>query len=309
MIFPCSDFRHAVMTPAILLMSEYLMRCPILSGRDIAIGSFLCSLVLSVFRQSEKFCPEAIVFIRTLLMAATGRKPASSEESQIYHLMELKPLGNLLCIRNHVNEITPLNFFLLMDMPDDSSFFSTDNFRASVLATLIDTLRGFVDSYNKFSSFPEIFLPISSLLLELAQQDNLPGALRDKSKDVAQLINKKAVEHHTLRQPLQMRRQKPVPLKLLNPKFEENYVKGRDYDPDRERAERRKLRKLLKQEAKGAARELRKDNHFILEVKEKERALQEEERVEKYGKARAFLQEQEHAFKSGQLGKGRKRRR
>lgn len=29
----------------------------------------------------------------------------------------------------------------------------------------------------------------------------------------------------------------------------------------------------------------------------------------KYGKARAFLQEQEHAFKSGQLGKGRKRRR
>ncbi|KAK4399870.1 hypothetical protein Sango_1093100 [Sesamum angolense] len=47
MIFPCSDFRHAVMTPAILLMSEYLMRCPITSGRDIAIGSFLCSMVLS----------------------------------------------------------------------------------------------------------------------------------------------------------------------------------------------------------------------------------------------------------------------
>jgi len=48
MIFPCSDFRHVVMTPVILLMSEYLMRCPILSGRDIAIGSFLCTMVLSV---------------------------------------------------------------------------------------------------------------------------------------------------------------------------------------------------------------------------------------------------------------------
>ena len=48
MIFPCSDFRHVVMTPALLLMSEYLMRCPIMSGRDIAIGSFLCSMVLSV---------------------------------------------------------------------------------------------------------------------------------------------------------------------------------------------------------------------------------------------------------------------
>ena len=71
----------------------------------------------------------------------------------------------------------------------------------------------------------------------------------------------------------------------------------------------RKLKRQLKREAKGAARELRKDNYFLLEVKEKERSLLEEERAEKYGKAKAFLQEQEHAFKSGQLGKGRKRRR
>lgn len=48
MIFPCSDFRHVVMTPAILLMCEYLTRCPIISGRDVAIGSFLCSMLLSV---------------------------------------------------------------------------------------------------------------------------------------------------------------------------------------------------------------------------------------------------------------------
>jgi nucleolar protein 14 len=86
-------------------------------------------------------------------------------------------------------------------------------------------------------------------------------------------------------------------------------VKGRDYDPDRERAERRKLKKLVKREAKGAARELRKDNSFIFEVKEKDKALLEDERAENYGKARAFLQEQEHAFKSGQLGKGKGRKR
>ena len=84
---------------------------------------------------------------------------------------------------------------------------------------------------------------------------------------------------------------------------------GKSYDPDRERAERRKLAKELRKEASGAKRELRKDNHFILGVKEKERQRAEQERAEKYGKARAFLQEQEHAFKSGQLGKNRKRKR
>ncbi len=48
LMFPPSDFRHAVMTPAILLMSEYLLRCPVTSARDVAIGSFICSLLLSV---------------------------------------------------------------------------------------------------------------------------------------------------------------------------------------------------------------------------------------------------------------------
>lgn len=88
-----------------------------------------------------------------------------------------------------------------------------------------------------------------------------------------------------------------------------SFAKGRDYDPDRERVERKKLKKLLKKEAKGAIRELRKDNYFLHEVKKKERVLAEEEKAEMYGKARAFLQEQEHAYKSGQLGKGKKGRR
>ena len=88
-----------------------------------------------------------------------------------------------------------------------------------------------------------------------------------------------------------------------------SFVKGRDYDPDRERAERRKMQKLIKREAKGAARELRKDNSFLYDVKQREKALLEKERAANYGRAIAFLQEQEHAFKSGQLGKGSKRRR
>ena len=79
-----------------------------------------------------------------------------------------------------------------------------------------------------------------------------------------------------------------------------SFVKGRDYDPDRERAEKRKLQKQVKHEVKEAAWELRKDAFFLLELKEKERA-------EKYEKALAFLHKQEHGIKSGQLGKGRKR--
>ncbi|XP_027096915.1 uncharacterized protein [Coffea arabica] len=309
MVFPCSDFRHVVMTPAILLMCEYLMRCQVVSGRDIVVGSFLCSMVLSVTKQSRKLCPEALTFIRTLLLAAFDKIQGSADDHQLHHLMEIKTLKPLLCIKSSVKEINRLDFLMLIDLPEDSPHFNSDNFRASVIAAVAETLKGFVNLYEGFNSFPEIFLQISKVLHKLAGQHCMPEMLKDKLRDVAQFIEKKADEHHVLRQPLQMRKQKPVPIKMLNPKFEDNFVKGRDYDPDRERAERRKLKKLLKREAKGAARELRKDNYFLFEVKEKDKKLLEDERAEKYGKARAFLQEQEHAFKSGQLGKGRKRRR
>jgi nucleolar protein 14 len=86
-------------------------------------------------------------------------------------------------------------------------------------------------------------------------------------------------------------------------------MQGRNYDPDRERAEEKKLTKQIKSEAKGAARELRKDNYFLLEEKRREKAAFEEERKEKYGRAMQFLQEQESGFKSGQLGKGKGRKR
>ena len=42
-----------------------------------------------------------------------------------------------------------------------------------------------------------------------------------------------------------------------------SFVKGRDYDPDREWIEKRKLQKQVKHEAKGAALELWKDTFFL----------------------------------------------
>lgn len=92
-----------------------------------------------------------------------------------------------------------------------------------MLVTVIESIRGFVDIYERLSSFPEIFLPIAMLLHEVAQVDNMPSALQEKFEDVALIINKKVDEHNMLRQPLQMRKKKPVPIKLLNPKFEEKY--------------------------------------------------------------------------------------
>nr|AMN87025.1 hypothetical protein [Paspalum vaginatum] len=310
LIFPCSDFRHVVATPMLLLMCEYLMRCPIQSGRDVAVGSFLCSMVLVATKESKKFCPEAIVFLQSLLVTSFKGKLGTHLHNEINdQFMELKTLKPWLIIHEQVHDVSPVNVLEIMGMDPDAPYFSSDNFKAGVLLSVAECLRGFVIIHEELCSFPEIFLPISSLLEEILEKSELPGPLRDIFHEVVDLIKKRSEEHHASRDPLRMRKKKPEPIKQLNPKFEENYIKGLDYDPDRERAQLKKLKKRIKSENKGARRELQKDNHFLAAVKEKMRKKQEEERAEKYGQAMAFLQEQESAFKSGQLGKGKGRKR
>lgn len=92
-----------------------------------------------------------------------------------------------------------------------------------MLSTVTETLDGFVNIYGQLKSFPEIFLPISTILHELAKQENMPDVLQNKFRKVAEAIEAKAEEHYMGRQPLRMRKQKAVPIKLLNPKFEEKY--------------------------------------------------------------------------------------
>ncbi|XP_020598862.1 nucleolar protein 14 isoform X2 [Phalaenopsis equestris] len=300
------DFRHVVMTPVILLMCEYLMHCPITCGRDIAIGSFLCYMLLSVSKESQKFYPEVISFFQMILMSSMERNSKIEQPSQCN--LEIKVSKPWLRIHDEGCTVHQIDLFTVLELQDDSPYFISESFKASILSIVVKILIEYVNMYQGLSSFPEIFLPIAAMLDEVLEGAKLPRNLQENMEKVADLIRKQASEHQLSRQPLQMRKQRPEPIKLMNPKFEENFVKGIDYDPDRERAQRKKLKKLLKKEAKGAVRELRKDNHFISELKMRDRILQEEERSEKYGKALAFLQEQEHAFKSGQLGKGRKRR-
>lgn len=57
--------------------------------------------------------------------------------TQLYHLMELKSIRPLLHIQGRVEEIESLDFLTIMDLPDDSPYFSSDNFRFVLLLEFI----------------------------------------------------------------------------------------------------------------------------------------------------------------------------
>lgn len=315
-IFPTSDFRHPVITPIFLLISEYLSRCPVKSLRDAAIGCFLCAQILTMASQGRRFCPEAIFFLHALLRTALPEKKKEGKKLpfQGVPLYMEEQVGSQHWLfpeetKEYGNKVELLDFCETMTTKDETDL-NSDEFRFGLLMSLLSTLHGFVVIYENLTSFPEIFSSFLTTLDNLSQV-SLPGDLEALREKLSGSIKKKILEVENLRQPMRMRVKRPEPIKQFNPRFEENFISGRNYDPDKERADRKKMQKLLKREARGAARELRKDNYFLAEERRKEQLMASEERDEKYRKAMAFLQGQESAFKSGQMGnkKGRRNKR
>merc|ERR1712166_703028 len=66
-IFPSSDFRHNVLTPALLLVGECLARTPVTGARDLAAGLFLAELVLGFSKDSKRVVPELLLFLQAAL--------------------------------------------------------------------------------------------------------------------------------------------------------------------------------------------------------------------------------------------------
>jgi len=100
------------------------------------------------------------------------------------------------------------------------------------------------------------------------------------------------------RKPLEMQAKKPIPIKSLNPRFQEKYSLDKIYDVNEDRAEANKLKKVHKRETKGAVRELRKDNAFITTEKSKKHKLEIEERQEKGKKIMAMFEAERSEQKS-----------
>ncbi|KAJ3676003.1 hypothetical protein LUZ60_003415 [Juncus effusus] len=280
LVFPSSDSRHPVTTPLLAMTAEFLARCPVRGGRDLAVGSFLCSMILSVVKQSRKYCGEAITFIKAILLSSINLDQEIQIPSQLAELPELREIKPYLFIKKKECEIEKINLISLFENQHDSPYFSSDEFKASVLLSASEVLMGFVQVYADLNSFPEIFNSISVLLLAILERNELPDLLRTNLQNCEYFIERKITEHNNMRVPLQMHKKEFEQIKLMNPEFEENFARGVDYDPDRERVTQKKLVKKIKSEEKGWRRKLRVVKYFLVEVREAMRREEEAKRAE-----------------------------
>ncbi|KAM9734391.1 nucleolar protein 14 [Menidia menidia] len=296
LLFPTSDFRHPVTTPALLYIGQALTKCPIRSLQDLTTGLGFCCLAVDYVSFSKRFLPELINFLSGTLHMAVEDKAAvgytvvppfrpSGKSS------DLLKLSSAESQKSWSKKSIPLSDTQHLQL---SSELDRDHHRLTCLSTCLGLVERCCQLYKDLTSFTYIFQPIEILLSKHLSTQTLPESLQELSSTILNAIRNAAAPHRRL----VFEKKKPIPLKLLTPKIVEVLDYGKKRGSTREEREKERLKHKYKKEFKGALREIRKDSRFLAREKLGEVMKRDDERKRKVRELFGSLATQEGEWKA-----------
>ena len=280
LVLPTSDYRHPVLTPALTLMCHILS-----SARPTDRASFsscvcLCSVMLEFVSVARRLVPELLTTLHGLVYVASVNT-ASQWNSADKKTRPPPPCkgGNYLVLSKKVssNDVSKLSLSEVNSVKElDDSFKVT--VLTSTLRILIKLLKLYSDMPSSYELFEPMLSPISSVNPDLypTQTSEMLSQVQDSIKS---LKRKKA--------PVLKPSKKTPMLKMMEPKIEEGFdpfVKKREGVKDV--LEAQKMKHKLKQEKKGARKEIRQDTAFLASQRMRE---QRQKDVDRQAKTKALF--------------------
>ncbi|KAL0120714.1 hypothetical protein PUN28_008408 [Cardiocondyla obscurior] len=271
LLFPTSDFRHPVVTPCLIFMSQILLRSRVKKYRsDISKGLFICTLILEYTRLSKRFGPSVINFLRGIIYLAT---PTDLTQN-VKIVPPFKTTCKALVISKTEKKIDP----------NDAQMFASDliheelddKFKIRVLLTTINLLVELKNQLQELEAVYSIFEPVFKLL-KLNKFKKYPPDVRDRVKELCRDL--KALRDKKLEY-IVVEKKRPKPLRTYEPKMTV-YDGKRHKSMSKEKGEREKLLHKYKREYKGAVREIRRDRDFLSKVQIEQQIKSDTERKRK----------------------------
>uniref|UniRef100_A0A8C4HWQ0 Nucleolar protein 14 n=1 Tax=Dicentrarchus labrax TaxID=13489 RepID=A0A8C4HWQ0_DICLA len=288
LLFPTSDFRHPVTTPALLYISQALMK----SLQDVTSGLVLCCLAVEYVSFSKRFLPELINFLAgTLHLLHTHLSQHIAASYAVVppfrpsgKCSDLLVLSDSESCKSWSKKSLPLSATQHLDLKND---LDRDHHRLMCLFTCLDLVKRCSLLYKDLMSFTFIFQPIRTLLSKHLSAQEL-------HREILETISSVPVSHSRL----VLEKKKPIPLKLLTPKIVEVLDYGKKRGSTREEREKERLKHKYKKEFKGALREIRKDSRFLAREKLNEVMNRDAERKRKVRELFGSLATQEGEWKA-----------
>ncbi|XP_062536598.1 nucleolar protein 14 homolog [Armigeres subalbatus] len=293
-LYSASDFRHPIVTPALVFISQLLSRCQVRNRKDITSGLFLVTTMLECVEQSKRFLPAVLNFLNGVLYVCF-RKRSVTVVPVVPPFKSSPPLNNLLALDETTKDCGEQDFVLSCE--DFVTEEVDDSFKLRALGTTLELIITVFDQLQETEAIHQLVIAFVSSL-ERIDEDLLPAVLK---KSLNETLNSVKALHLKPLFLMVAPKQKPKPLRLLEPKIEAVYddIRRRPKSqPLSDRDKRRKLQQKVKKESRAAAREIRQDNEFIAKLQFKQRAASDRERKDKVKRIFSEASSQQGELKS-----------
>eukprot|EP00794_Sanderia_malayensis_P005526 gene5526-6211_t len=286
-IFPTSDLRHAVTTPALTYIAASLSKSYFQTSSDLISGLLVSNIAFEFVFPSKRFVPEVINYLTGILSMATD-KSANIKYRPLFRLHNTS--RHCLSLKAKASELELVAKLRLSDIANSKDPLKRcpQMLKLSLMKTCLHLMKKFVTLYKDLSSFYEVFTPAKTCIAAI-RVANYPMEIQKQFNGILEELNVTVA-----RQPLTLQARKPVPLPLLEPKFDEKYeVTAKRRLKNKDANELEKLKYKHRKELKGAVREIRKDSQFLAREKLKEKLASDAERVRKTKEIERQLAEQQ----------------
>ncbi|KAI5775723.1 NOP14 [Gulo gulo luscus] len=296
MLFPTSDLRHPVVTPALVCMSQLLTKCPVLSLQDVVKGLFVCCVFLDYVSLSRRFIPELLNFLLGILYIASPNKRGRGY-TLVHPFRASGKNSELLVVSDEEDKATwqrrglSLHWACRLKAQNKTE---ANHTRLSCLAVCLALVKGCTQFYRSLPSFHAIVRPLRALLTEHLAGSSHPPELQELCQSALANLE----ESEPCCRPLVCAKSRPEPLKLFTPRLVKVLEFGRKQGSSKEEQERRRLIHKHKREFKGAVREIRRDNQFLARMQLSETLERDAERKRKVKQLFNSLATQEGEWKA-----------
>jgi nucleolar protein 14 len=245
-----------VLTPVAVLLGQYLAHSEVRSARDAAVGVIVATLAVRLASASKRFVPEAVAFLAGLVHASAEESAASlaglpahqahQQGGSWLHLPTARASA-----RGSTAAPETLSISRVLGTAANDPYFDSRELRAAALHTALQTLASAADSVALLPAGEALLAPARDAVDRLTR-----GPCGSRLAPATLAVAAAVVAAHgraasAVHQPLQLHKRKREAIKTFNPRFEEDgFVRGRDYDIDRQRSEARNLKKQIAREAK-----------------------------------------------------------
>merc|ERR1719186_632492 len=281
-LFPTSDYRHPVVTPAITFMCHIMATARPTDRASFSSCLLVCSTMLEMVSLSCRVVPELVNTLHGLIYVSstthTTRPPPPCKGGN--YLVLTDKVDTVECTKLQVEEATTVK-----DMDD--------NFRVSTLTAALKILIKLLKLYREVPSAAELLdqllPPLNCIKTEL-YPDMVKEMVVQAKQSISSLNRRRVAVVKPARQVAMLR--------MMEPKIEEGFEPfKKKREGSKEMLEEQKLRHKLKQERKGARKEIRQDTAFLASQKVKEAKMKDADRQERTKALFSSLANQEGDYK------------